>query len=137
MASVNKVIIIGHLGRDPEMRYTSSGQAVANFSIATDESYKGNDGQKVEKTEWHRVVVWGKPAEFCGNFLNKGRLVYIEGKLETRKWQDKDGVEKYTTEIKAYTVQALDRKDEGQQQPQERTRAEERYAMNEVDDAPF
>jgi single-strand DNA-binding protein len=106
--SLNKAILIGRLGRDPEMRYTPSGQPVANFSIATDETYTGKDGQKVEKTEWHRIVVWGKQAEFCGNYLAKGRLVYIEGKIETRKWTDKDGVEKYTTEIKADRVQGLD-----------------------------
>lgn len=112
--SLNKAILIGRLGRDPEMRYTPSGQPVANFSIATDETYTGKDGQKVEKTEWHRIVVWGKQAEFCGNYLSKGRLVYIEGKIETRKWTDKDGVEKYTTEIKADRVQGLDsRQSEG------------------------
>ena len=106
--SLNKAILIGRLGRDPEMRYTPSGQPVANFSIATDETYTGKDGQKVEKTEWHRIVVWGKQAEFCGNYLAKGRLVYIEGKIETRKWTDKDGAEKYTTEIKADRVVGLD-----------------------------
>jgi single-strand DNA-binding protein len=81
---------------------------VANFSIATDETYTGKDGQKVEKTEWHRIVVWGKQAEFCGNYLSKGRLVYIEGKIETRKWTDKEGVERYSTEIKADRVVGLD-----------------------------
>ncbi|KAF5035304.1 Single-stranded DNA-binding protein [anaerobic digester metagenome] len=112
--SLNKVILIGRLGRDPEMRYTPSGQPVANFSVATDESYTSKDGQKVEKTEWHRIVVWGKQAEFCGNYLSKGRLVYVEGKLETRKWTDKDGAEKYTTEIKADRVLGLDsRQSEG------------------------
>lgn len=112
--SLNKVLLIGRIGRDPEMRFTPSGQAVANFSLATDESYTNKDGQKVEKTEWHRIVVWGKQGEFVGNYLGKGRLVYIEGKLETRKWTDKDGVEKYTTEIKADKVTALDAKPEGQ-----------------------
>jgi single-strand DNA-binding protein len=112
--SLNKVLLIGRLGRDPEVRYTTSGQPVATFSIATDESYKSKDGQKVEKTEWHRIVVWGKAAEFCGNYLAKGRLVFIEGKLETRKWTDKDGVEKYTTEIKADRVDFMDsRQSEG------------------------
>jgi single-strand DNA-binding protein len=112
--SLNKVLLIGRLGRDPEMRYTTSGQPVATFSIATDESYKSKDGQKVEKTEWHRIVVWGKQAEFCGNYLTKGRLVFIEGKLETRKWTDKEGVEKYTTEIKADRVDFMDsRQSEG------------------------
>lgn len=113
--SLNKVLLIGRIGRDPEMRYTPSGQPVANFSMATDESYTGKDGQKVEKTEWHRVVIWGKQAEFVGNYLGKGRLIYIEGKLETRKWTDKDGAEKYTTEIKADKIVALDPKPEGQQ----------------------
>lgn len=141
MSSVNKVLIIGHLGRDPEMKYMPSGQAVANFSVATDESYKDKDGQKVEKTEWHRITVWGKQAEFCGNFLAKGRLVYVEGKLETRKWTDKDGVEKYTTEIKAERVQGLDRKPEGQQQsaPQQERPVRQEYGSGPagMDEAPF
>jgi single-strand DNA-binding protein len=142
MASLNKVIIIGHLGRDPEMRYTPSGQPVANFSVATDESYKGKDGQKVEKSEWHRIVAWGKQAEFCGNYLAKGRLVYVEGKLETRKWTDKDtGVERYTTEIKADRVMGMDKRPEGQPtgaQPEYTGRQE--YAGGGsagMDDAPF
>lgn len=113
--SLNKVQLIGRIGRDPEMRYTPSGQPVASFSVATDESYTNKEGQKVEKTEWHRIVIWGKQAEFVGNYLGKGRLIYIEGKIETRKWTDKDGVEKYTTEIKAEKVTALDPKPEGQQ----------------------
>jgi single-strand DNA-binding protein len=108
--SLNRVMLIGRLGRDPEMRYTPSGQPVANFSLATDESYKDKGGQKVEKSEWHRIVAWGKQAEFCGNYLAKGRLVYVEGKLETRKWTDKDGAEKYTTEIRADRVMGLDSK---------------------------
>lgn len=142
MASVNRAIIIGRMGRDPEMRFTPSGQAVANFSIATDETYTGKDGQKVEKTEWHRIVVWGKQAEFCGNYLSKGRLVYIEGKIETRKWVDKDGVEKYTTEIKADRVQGLDRRKDGQQQaaPQSEYTGRQEYAGGGsagMDDAPF
>lgn len=112
--SLNKVLLIGRLTRDPDMRFTPSGQPVSNFSIATDETYVGKDGQKVEKTEFHRIVVWGKQAEFCGNFLAKGRLVYVEGKLETRRWTDKDGAEKYTTEIKAERVMGMDRKPEGQ-----------------------
>ena len=112
--SLNKVMLIGRLGRDPEIRYTQSGQAVANFSIATDETYMGKDGQKVEKTEWHKIVVWGKQAEFCGNYLTKGRLVYVEGKIETRKWQDQNGQDRYSTEIKADRVQGLDsRQSEG------------------------
>lgn len=106
--SLNKVQLIGRLGRDPDMRYTASGQPVANFSMATDETYTNREGQKVERTEWHRIVVWGKQAEFCGNYLTKGRLVYVEGKLETRKWQDKEGMERTTTEIRADRVVGLD-----------------------------
>lgn len=140
--SLNKVFLIGRLGRDPEIKYTPSGQPVATFSLATDESYTGRDGQKVEKTEWHRVVVWGKPAEFCGNYLAKGRLVYIEGKLETRKWQDKDGVEKFTTEVKATTVPGLDsRPDQGQGSGGNRHAASnapaEDYSNADLGDAPF
>lgn len=110
---MNKVLLIGRLGRDPEVRYTASGQAVGTLNVATDESYKAQDGQRVEKTEWHRVIVWGKQAEFCGNYLSKGRLVYVEGKLETRKWQDKDGNDRTTTEIRANLIQALDSKRDG------------------------
>ncbi|MDY0276210.1 MAG: single-stranded DNA-binding protein [Desulfomicrobium sp.] len=111
--SLNKVLLIGRLGQDPEMRYVPSGQPVANFSIATDESYTSKDGQRVERTEWHRIVVWGKQAEFCGNYLSKGRLVYIEGRLETRKWQGKDGIDRYSTEIKADRVLGLDSRADG------------------------
>ena len=142
MASVNRAIIIGRLGRDPEVRHTQSGQVVASFSVATDESYKDKQGQKVEKTEWHRIVAWGKTAEFCGNYLSKGRLVYVEGKIETRKWTDKDGAEKYTTEIKADRVQGLDRREDGQQQaaPQEQAAGRQEYlggGSAGMDDAPF
>ena len=150
--SLNKVLLIGKLGRDPEVRHTPSGQPLANFSIATDESYTGKDGQKVEKTEWHKIVVWGKQAEFCGNYLSKGRLVYIEGKIETRKYTDKDGVEKYSTEIKADRVVGLDsRQSEGvfapttqyqNRQPQGGTQSAPpapsgREDMKSVDPCPF
>src|SRR5262245_21407788 len=106
--SVNKVILIGNLGTKPELRYTPGGQAVANFNIATNERWGGRDGQPAqERTEWHRIVVWGKTAENCGKFLDKGRQVYIEGRLQTREWQDKEGQKRYTTEIVAQTVQFL------------------------------
>lgn len=105
--SVNKVILVGRLGQNPEVRYTPSGAAVANFSIATSESWADKSGQKQEKTEWHRIVVWGKTAENCNQYLSKGRQVYIEGRLQTRQWQDKDGQTKSTTEIQAQTVQFL------------------------------
>lgn len=97
--SVNKVILVGRLGRDPEIRYTSSGQPVANFSIATDESYKDRNGERQKRTEWHRLVVWGKQAEVVQKFLKKGAQAYFEGRLQTREWQDKEGQKKTTTEV--------------------------------------
>ncbi|WP_432737605.1 single-stranded DNA-binding protein [Maridesulfovibrio sp. FT414] len=119
--SMNKVILIGRLGQDPKLSYTTSGQAFANLSVATDEGYKDrNTGQRVDRTEWHRVVAWRQTAEFAGKFLSKGRLVMVEGKLQTRKWQDQNGQERYTTEIVANVIQGLDSKQEGgyQNQPQ-------------------
>ncbi len=119
MASVNKVILVGNLGQDPEVRYTQNGAAVCNFSIATSESWVDkNSGQKNSKTEWHRIVAWNKLGEICGEYLHKGKQVYVEGKLETRKWRDeKAGVDRYTTEIKIHTMQMLgNRNDGGQQQ---------------------
>jgi single-strand DNA-binding protein len=107
MASINKVILIGNLGRDPELKYTQAGQAVCNFSIATTEKWKGKDGQMQEKTEWHRIVAWGKTGELCSQYLSKGRPVYIEGRLQTRDWEDKDGNKRQTTEINANSVQFL------------------------------
>jgi len=120
--SMNKVILIGRLGRDPELSYTPNGAARCKFSVATDEGYKDKQtGQKVDKTEWHNVVAWNRTAEFCGNYLGKGRLVMIEGSLETRKWQDQNtGQDRYMTEIKAFNAQGLDRAPEQQQgQPQQ------------------
>src|SRR3954452_15223391 len=105
--SVNKVILVGRLGQNPEVRYTPSGAAVANFSVATNEAWTDKSGQKQERTEWHKVVVWGKLAELCAQYLAKGRQCYIEGRLQTRQWQDKDGQTKYTTEVQAQTVQFL------------------------------
>jgi len=107
MASVNKVILIGNLGRDPETRYMPDGGAVTNVSIATTESWKDKNGEKQEKTEWHRVAFFGKLAEIAGEYLKKGSQVYVEGRLQTRKWQDKDGQDKYTTEIVADRMQML------------------------------
>lgn len=105
--SVNKVILVGRLGQNPEVRYTPSGSAVANFSVATNEVWNDKSGQKQERTEWHRIVVWGKQAEHCGQYLSKGRQVYIEGRLQTRQWQDKEGQTKYTTEVNAQIVHFL------------------------------
>ncbi|WP_412067255.1 single-stranded DNA-binding protein [Rubrivirga sp. IMCC43871] len=104
---VNKVILIGNLGQDPELRYTGSGTAVCNMRLATTESYKDRDGNQVENTEWHTVVAWARLAEICGEYLSKGRQVYIEGQLQTRQWEDKDGNTRYSTEIKAREMQML------------------------------
>jgi single-strand DNA-binding protein len=107
MASVNKVILVGNLGRDPETRYMPDGGAITNVSIATTATWKDKSGEKQEQTEWHRVAFFGKLAEIAGEYLKKGSQVYVEGKLRTRKWQDKDGAEKYTTEIIADAMQML------------------------------
>ena len=108
MASINKVILIGNLGRDPEVRYTPNGAAICNVTIATSRNWKDkNSGEKMEETEWHRVVFYDRLAEIAGEYLKKGRPVYVEGRLKTRKWTDKDGAEKYTTEIIADNMQLL------------------------------
>lgn len=108
MAGINKVIIVGNLGRDPEVRYTPSGTAVANFSVATSDEWKDKStGEKKERTEWHRIVAWDKLGEICGKYLSKGRQVYVEGRLQTRSYDDKDGVKRYSTEIIAQDVQFL------------------------------
>ncbi|NDV25536.1 single-stranded DNA-binding protein [Desulfovibrio sp. JC010] len=118
--SMNKVILIGRIGQDPKLSYTTSGQAFVNFSVATDEGYKDrNTGQKVDKTEWHRVTAWRHTAEFVGKYLSKGRLVMVEGKLQTRKWQDQNGQDRYTTEIVANNVQGLDSRQDGGYQGQQ------------------
>ena len=114
MASVNKVILIGNLGRDPEVRYTPNGSAVCNVSLATTRNWKSKDsGERQEETEWHRVVFFDRLVEIAGEYLKKGRPVYVEGRLKTRKWTDKDGVEKYTTEIFADQMQLLGGREEG------------------------
>lgn len=107
MASVNKVILIGNLGRDPETRYMPEGAAITNISVATTEVWKDKNGEKQEKTEWHRVAFFGKLAEIAGEYLKKGSQVYVEGRLQTRKWQDKEGNDKYSTEIVADRMQML------------------------------
>ena len=107
MASVNKVILVGNLGRDPETRYMPDGGAITNISIATTSTWKDKSGEKQEATEWHRISFFGKLAEIAGEYLKKGSQVYVEGKLRTRKWQDKDGVDKYTTEVIADVMQML------------------------------
>ncbi|MGA9885360.1 MAG: single-stranded DNA-binding protein [Candidatus Acidiferrales bacterium] len=111
--SVNKAILVGRLGRDPETRYTSGGQAVANFTLATDETFKDRSGERQKRTEWHRVVLWGKLAEICQQYLKKGMLVYIEGRIQTRQWEDKrDGQKRQTTEIVGNVMRMLTSRNE-------------------------
>ncbi len=113
MAGINKVILIGRLGKDPEVRYTADGTAVANFSIATSDEWKDKGtGEKKERTEWHRIVAWRRLGEICGEYLSKGRQVYIEGSLQTREWEDQDGKKRWTTEIVARNMQMLGTRDQ-------------------------
>jgi single-strand DNA-binding protein len=112
MASVNKVILLGNLGRDPEVRFTQGGTPVANFTMATTDRWSDPSGEKKEKTEWHRIVVWGKQAEIAGEYLRKGRPVFVEGSLQTREWTDRDGNKRYTTEVRAQRLQLLGRPDD-------------------------
>ena len=145
MASVNKVILIGHLGRDPEVRYRDSGDAVTNLSLATTETWKDKSGEKQEKTEWHRVVFFGRTAEVAGEYLRKGSLAYIEGRLQTRKYTDKDGVEKYSTEIVGDRMQMLggtkgERSAGDDQQPRQQRKPELAGTQKDTDfddDIPF
>ncbi len=111
--SVNKVILVGRLGRDPETRYTGGGQAVANFSMATDESYKDKNGERQKRTEWHRITAWGKLAEICQQYLKKGTMVYIEGRIQSREWQDKEGQKRTSYDIVANTMKMLSSRAEG------------------------
>ena len=110
--SVNKVILIGNLGSDPELKYMPSGDPVANFSIATTESFRDKDGNQQKRTEWHRIVAFRKLAEICGEYLKKGKQVYIEGRIQTRSWEDNNGIKRYSTEIIANQMQMLGRRDE-------------------------
>jgi single-strand DNA-binding protein len=107
---VNKAILVGRLGADPEVRYTPDGTMITNFRMATDEQWKDKNGEKVQKTEWHRIVTYRKLAEICGKYLHKGSLVYVEGRIQTRAWEDKEGVKRYTTEITASDMRMLDSK---------------------------
>lgn len=145
MASVNKVIIVGALGRDPEVRYAPSGDAICNISVATSDTWKDKQtGDKKEATEWHRIVFFGKLAEIAGQYLKKGRPVYIEGSLKTRKWQDQSGQDRYTTEIRASEMQMLGGREEGQQEaPSQRQKQkqdghqQQSGGFPEDDDIPF
>jgi single-strand DNA-binding protein len=136
---VNKVILIGRLGKDPEVRYMPDGTMVTNFILATDEQWKDKNGEKVQKTEWHKIVTYRKLAEICGNYLVKGKLVFIEGRIQTRSWDDKDGVKHYTTEIIAGNMQMLDSK--GQNKTSESSSDSAPDSFNNgsapVDDVPF
>ena len=128
--SVNKVVLVGHLGGDPETRFTPSGAAVANFNLATNESWKDANGEFQDKTEWHRCVMFGKSAELAGDLLKKGQLAYIEGKLQTRNWEDKDGVKRYTTEVVCDMFTMLGRKIDSSD-------VQERPKPNESEDSPL
>ena len=134
MASVNKVILVGHLGRDPEVRYTSDNATIANVSIATSETWKDKSGEKQEKTEWHRVTFFGKLADVVGQYLVKGSQVYVEGRLQTRKWQDKDGQDRYTTEIIADRMQMLGGKGQASQDASEPAAEKPAKAPSKFDD---
>ena len=116
--SVNKAILIGRLGKDPEMKYTSSGKAVCNFSLATTERFKGQDGQQKESTTWHNIVVWGKPAEIIKEYMSKGREIYLEGRISNRSYDDKDGNKKYTSEVVVQNFQFIGSKGETSNQPE-------------------
>jgi len=135
MAGINKVILVGNLGADPEIRYTPGGMAVANFSLATSETFS-KEGQKQTKTEWHKIVAFGKLAEICGEYLSKGKQVYIEGKIQTRSWEDKEGVKKYMTEIVANTMQMLGAK--GESAPHMASDVSvDNIPASDIDDVPF
>jgi single-strand DNA-binding protein len=146
---INKVILVGNLGQDPEIRYTADGRPIANFSIATSESWKDkNSGERREKTEWHRVVIFGPLAEIAGQYLSKGRQVYLEGKLQTRKWQGQDGQDRYTTEVvidQRGTMQMLGTRDGGGGRPaggggggyQDQGYPQQPYQNDQEDDIPF
>lgn len=143
MAGVNKVILLGNLGADPELRYTQSGTAVANLRLATSSTYTDKAGQKVDQTEWHRVVCFGKLAEICGEYLHKGKQVYFEGRIQTKQWEDKAGVKRYTTEIVANQMQMLGRPgDKPEEVPSGGASSEEPPQTGEpeppeLDDVPF
>ncbi len=144
MRGVNKVILVGNLGRDPEVRYTREGTAVANLNLATTETWNDGSGQRQERTEWHRVVAWGKLAEIAKEYLGKGKQVYIEGRLQTRSWEDKEGVKRYTTEVKADQMvmlggrgaDGMSSRDSGPSPPEASDLPQESFRATE-DDVPF
>lgn len=150
MAGINKVILVGNVGRDPEVRTTPGGQQVAKFSLATSESFNDRSGERKERTEWHNIVVWGKTADICKQYVQKGRQLYIEGRIQTRSWVDKDGQKKYMTEVVANTVQFLGRPGDRQGAPEQpadmpdhdygdtaESTASSSFASDAADDLPF
>ncbi len=140
MTGVNKVILVGNLGKDPEVKYLDSGVAVANFSLATTESYKNKEGERVNQTEWHNIVLWRGLAEVAEKWLKKGSSVYIEGKIKTRKWEDKDGNTRYNTEILADNMTMLGSKSTSEpatSTTSEPTTSEQQAATDTADDLPF
>ena len=134
MAGVNKVILVGNLGKDPEVKYLDNGVAVANFSLATTENYKNKEGEKVSQTEWHNIVLWRGLAEIAEKYLKKGASVYIEGKIKTRKWEDKDGVTRYNTEILTDNMTMLGGKRDSKENP---INPPQETASDKVEDLPF
>ena len=143
MSGVNKVILVGNLGSDPTLRYTPSGTAVCNFNIATSERFTNKDGEKETRTEWHRVVTWARLAEICNEYLKKGKQIYIEGRLQTRSWEDQNGVKKYTTEVVANNMVMLGRAGDspmdvpGQDVPADQDIAPAPAQAGDDDDLPF
>lgn len=134
---INKAMLIGRLGKDPEVRYTPDGTMVTNFNLATDEQWKDKNGEKVQKTEWHRIVTFGKLAEICGNYLVKGKLVFVEGRIQTRSWEDKDGVKRFTTEIVASNMQMLDSKGQSKTMEDSSSDSSAGGTATGADDVPF
>jgi len=137
MASLNKVLLIGNAGKDAEVRYTASGTAVASFSLATSEKFKNKSGEWEERTEWHNIILWGRLAEIAGEYLTKGKTVFIEGRLQTRKWQDRDGKDRYTTEIVGEKMQMLSRKEGNGRTEETEQRLPEQAPLPDDDDVPF
>lgn len=136
--SVNKVILVGRLGKEPEMRYTTSGDAVCNFSVATSENWKDKNGEKQEKVDWHNLVAYKKLAEICGQYLKKGSQVYVDGKLTTRKWQDKDGKDRYTTEVIINEMRMLGGGEKSEQRQESKPAPKAGGAFDDFeDDIPF
>lgn len=138
MTGVNKVILVGNLGKDPEVRYTPSGAAVANFSLATSEKYTDKSGQKVDKTEWHNIVAWNKTAEICKQYLTKGSTIFVEGKIQTRSWDDKEGKKCYITEVLIGNMQMLGSRQGGQNaNPKPEASQQSQQTQTDEEDLPF